>query len=242
MKKTARELLKKELGYCNIKLTEEKVNSLLLYLQFLQQENKTINLTSITNTEDIIRKHFIDSLLFGRCLNWKYIKKLIDVGTGAGFPGIPLKILNPDIDITLVEAKRKKVEFLKRLVIKLNLKQVKIVNERVEKLGKLKLFRFEYDAAVARALAILPVLCEYCLPLVHVGGVVIAGKGPQMSEGELEQGRKAALELGGRLHSIENLLLPGNVGKRKLIVIKKVKPTPKQYPRKIGKPSKFPLK
>jgi 16S rRNA (guanine527-N7)-methyltransferase len=206
----------------------------------LLEWNQRFNLTAIRDEEGIRTKHFLDS--FSCVLAWKETppQNLIDVGTGAGFPGLPLKILYPSMRLTLVESVGKKVTFCQHIVEKLGLEDVSVLHARAEDLGQLPAHREKYDWAVARAVANLPILSEYLLPLVRVGGKMLAQKG-HSGPAEAQTSEKALKVLGGRIYLVEQVHLPGVVEDRYLISVNKVSATPRQYPRKAGTPTKNPL-
>lgn len=223
--------------------TPQQVILFAHYANLLLEWNKKINLTAITKPEEIVVKHFFDSLSLLAILDpiANQSLKLIDVGSGAGFPGMALAIMRPTWQVTLVESIRKKADFLQLVVNKLGLKQVNVVRERAETLGKQKRYRESYDVAVARAVAALPVLAEYCLPFVRVGGCWVAQKGPKVKE-ELGSSRNAFGQLGGKLRAVEAISVPGMAQQtRHLIVVEKIKATSPTFPRRPGIPSKRPL-
>jgi 16S rRNA (guanine527-N7)-methyltransferase len=219
-------------------LTPAQLDQFAIYLAELQDWNARLNLTAIADAEGIVTRHFLDSL---RCaLSWgEAPANLIDIGTGAGFPGLPLKILRPALRLTLVESIGKKAAFLRHIAARLNLADVEVLVDRAEAAGRDPARREQYDVAVARAVAELRVLAEYCLPLCRVGGRFLAPKGAQL-EAEVAAARPAIAALGGRLVAIEPVELLG-AEPRSLVVIDKVAPTPPQYPRAIGVPAKRPL-
>ncbi len=209
------------------------------YMQLLLEWNEKINLTAITQKDEIILKHFIDSLTIS-----KYIQKnqrIIDVGTGAGFPGIPLKIVNPDLNITLLDSLNKRINFLNEVIDKLKLTEIEAVHGRAEDLGRNKKYRESFDVAVSRAVANLSTLLEYLMPFVKVGGTCICMKGPNI-EKELEEGKRAIVELGGRIQKIDKFYLPDSDIERNIIIIKKVNKIKDKYPRKAGTPAKEPIR
>ncbi len=213
------------------------------YANLLLEWNQKINLTSITDPDQIVIKHFFDSLSLLAVLDPIANKqlKLIDIGSGAGFPGIALAIMRPTWRVTLVESTGKKADFLNLVVNKLELKQVRVIRDRAETLGRHKQHRESYDVAVARAVAALPVLAEYCLPFVRVGGHWVAQKGPKVKD-ELTLSRNAFGQLGGKLRAVEAVTVPGMEDQtRHLIAVEKVKATPPAFPRRPGMPSKRPL-
>ena len=223
----------------NIEFTEEQLNKFCEYMNLLIEWNEKINLTSIVEPKEIILKHFIDSLTIN-----KYLKEnstLADVGTGAGFPGIPLKILRPDMKITLVDSLNKRIKFLNEVIEKLNLKDIVTVHSRIEDFGKSKNYRENFDYVTARAVANLAVLSEYLIPIAKIGGKCLCMKGNNVEE-EITSGKKAIDVLGGKIEIIDEFLLPDSDISRNIIVITKAKNTPARFPRKAGLPSKEPLK
>ena len=226
-----------------INLHEEQVKKFSQYLELLVQWNQKINLTSLKTPQEMIIKHFLDSISCIKVINKygdKKIIKVIDVGTGAGFPGLPIKIICPSIKLSLLEARKKKAMFLEKATEKMNFQQVKILNGRVETFGKGANYREKYDIAISRAVARLNVLSEYCLPLVKVGGLFIAQKGRSYRE-ETDKSLKVVQSLGGEFIGVESVRVPFINQERYLLVIKKIKHTPSKYPRKVGFPQKRPL-
>ncbi len=226
-----------------INLNEEQIKKVSRYLELLVQWNQKINLTSLKIPREIIIKHFLDSISCIKVIN-KYIDKerinIIDIGTGAGFPGIPIKIICPSIRLSLLEARKKKTIFLEKVTEEINFQKVKILNGRAETFGKGPDYREKYDIAISRAVARLNVLSEYCLPLVRVGGLFVAQKGRSYKE-EIDKALKAVQLLGGELIGVENVRIPFINQEKYLLVIKKIKDTPSKYPRKEGLPQKRPL-
>lgn len=219
-------------------LTETMQEQFEQYMNLLLEWNQKINLTAITNEDDIILKHFVDSLTI-----LKYIKEessIVDVGTGAGFPGIPIAITRKDVNVTLVDSLNKRILFLQEVVKKLDLEKVKTLHYRAEEFGQNKQYRESFDIATSRAVANLTTLVEYLLPLVKLGGICICMKGPEIDE-ELENSKKAIQILGGKIQKVESIVLPESDIKRNIVIIKKVKNTPIKYPRKAGTPSKDPI-
>ena len=208
-------------------------------MNLLLEWNEKINLTAITEQNDIILKHFIDCLTIK-----KYLKdndKIVDIGTGAGFPGIPLAIMSEANKFTLVDSLNKRVNFLNDVKEKIDLKNIEAIHSRAEEFGQNKIYREKYDIAVSRAVANLSVLSEYLLPTVKVGGKVICMKGSQVQD-EINEAKYALKELGGVIKLTDEFCLPETDMKRNIIVIEKIKNTQKKYPRKSGTPSKQPLK
>lgn len=222
-------------------LTPSQVTAFQVYETELMAWNAQFNLTAIRDVEGIRTKHFLDSLTILLALNGQTMpNSIIDVGTGAGFPGIPLKIILPRLKLTLVESVHKKAHFCEHMVEKLGLKDVLVMAERAEDVGWIANQRQSYDLAVARAVAPMAVLVEYLLPLVKLGGVVVMQKG-ESAHAEAQAAGKAIEILGGRLKQIIPVLLPGVVEERFLVVVDKVAMTSQEYPRKAGTPSKHPL-
>ena len=214
---------------------ETKFNN---YMELLLEWNEKINLTAITEKEDIILKHFKDSLTIEEFIPEN--AKVIDVGTGAGFPGIPLKIVRKDISLTLLDSLNKRIKFLDEVVNNLELENVETIHSRAEDAGMNKKYREQYDIATSRAVANLSTLLEYLMPFVKVGGSVICMKGPNIEE-ELNKAKHAISELGGEIQEIKNFKLEGTDNERNIIIIKKVKPISGKYPRKAGMPANNPL-
>lgn len=239
------EVMNSASGTIEIPLTAEDINAFRIYADMLVETNKHMNLTAITDDKGIAMLHFIDSLTLVPYVKEEQRKagkdsiSITDVGTGAGFPGIPLKILIPKIDLTLIDSLAKRLRFLDEVCGALKLSEVRTVHSRAEDAGRNKAYREKFDVAVARAVASLPVLCEYCLPLVKTGGVFLAMKGH--SEEEIKASKNAIIELGGTIEKCDVFDLPGTDNTRSVIVIRKVRPTPARYPRKAGVPSKTPL-
>ena len=228
------EKIKKIFKSNNIELNDIQVKQFKEYYSFLIEENSKYNLTSITNFDDVIEKHFIDSVY-----PYKFIKtnaKLVDIGTGAGFPGVPLKILRPDLDIILVDSLNKRINFLNELIFRLNLKGIKAVHSRAEDFALKN--REKFDFAVSRAVAAIPTLSEYLIPLVKIGGTAIFYKSMNVDE-ELKMGEKSIFTLGGAFDNKINFNIGNN--NRSLIFIKKVKNTPLTYPRGKNLPKTKPI-
>jgi len=223
-----------------IALTPTQVNMFAAYEAILLEWNTKFNLTAITEHETICVKHFFDSLTCLRVIPEQGNFSLIDVGTGAGFPGIPLKIINPSIKITLSESVGKKANFCRIAIEELRLTNAQVITGRAETIGQDKKFRESYDWVVARAVAPLPVLAEYLLPLIHIGGSMLAQKGNNVVM-EIDQAENAIRTLGGKLDSVIPITLPNGMGERTLIRIRKITPTPAKYPRLPGTPKKNPL-
>ncbi len=219
-------------------LTENQNNEFNKYMELLLEWNQKINLTAITEENDIKIKHFVDSISIA-----KYFEKgdkVIDVGTGAGFPGIPLKIVNDSLDITLMDSLNKRIMFLQEVIKQLSLTKINAIHGRAEELGRCDEFREKFDIATSRAVANLSTLLEYMMPFVKVGGKCICMKGPNVQE-EIRNSNNAITELGGKLEKIDNFILPNSDIERNIIIIKKIKKINNKYPRKPGTPSKEPL-
>ncbi len=231
------EYLHRQLG---LRLSRTQLAALTLYERELIDWNARFNLTAIRDPQEIYIKHFLDSLTCLFAMRETHHASLIDIGTGAGFPGIPLKIIVPKLHLTLVESVGKKAEFCRHVVKILDLPGVDVVQERAEVLGQHPDFREQYDWAVARAVAILPVLAEYLLPLVRVGGCMLAMKG-ESGPAEAHSAEHALRVLGGHLRQLAPVTLPGVAEERYLVIIDKMAATPSNYPRKVGVPSKRPL-
>lgn len=222
-------ILKKYCGIFDINTNDDQLEKFKSYYEFMIDYNKTTNLTSITEKKEVCIKHFLDSLLVAKSVELK--GKVIDIGTGAGFPGIPLKIINESIDLYLLDSSEKKINFLKRLSKILNLKY-ECINSRAEELSEE--YREKFDLCVSRAVASLDILSEICIPFVNVGGFFVSMKGPSFEE-EIELSKRKIVELGAEIIKIDKFILPENYGTRYLICIKKIKDTPKKYPRQYSK-------
>ncbi|MCC6148330.1 MAG: 16S rRNA (guanine(527)-N(7))-methyltransferase RsmG [Anaerolineaceae bacterium] len=223
-----------------IRLTARQMAAFELYEQELTEWNSRFNLTAIRDSDSIRCKHFLDSLSCAVAWKDKPPGRLVDIGTGAGFPGIPLKIIYPGMSLLLVDSVGKKTDFCRHLVDKLELDRVEVVQGRAEDIGRLAIHREQFDWAVARAVATLPILVEYLLPLVRIGGSILAQKG-EHGPAEAHTAEKAVHMLGGRLRQLHKIELPSVVEDRYLIIIDKIAATPPQYPRRAGIPSKKPL-
>lgn len=232
--------LREELEKQGLSLTGRSLAQFETYFELLIDWNQRMNLTAITDREGVMEKHFYDSLTPAFFADFSAVSKLIDIGAGAGFPSLPIKILFPHIKVTIVDSLNKRIHFLQELTRTLGLSDVTCIHGRAEEVAQKPDFREKYPLVMARAVARLPVLLELCLPFVQVGGEFIALKGSSGEE-EVKEGKKALHLLGGEIERLENLRLPSEESKRTLIWIKKVKSTPKQYPRKPGTPNKNPI-
>lgn len=229
---------KRELEKLEISISEEQLEQFISYYEMLIEKNKVMNLTAITDFDEVIEKHFIDSLNLFRFADLKADKTIIDMGTGAGFPGIPLKIAFPNLKITLADSLNKRILFLNDVISELGLTDIDTVHGRAEDLAKDKIYRENYDICVSRAVANLSTLSEYCLPFVKIGGQFISYKSGDCDE-EITNAKSAIFLLGGRLNQIQKFEINDN--SRSFVIIDKVNGTSKQYPRKAGLPSKKPL-
>ena len=221
-----------------IELNDRQIAQFNLYYELLTEKNKVMNLTAITEYNDVVKKHFIDSMMISRIVDMRKIRTLCDVGTGAGFPGIPLKIVYPHLHLSLVDSVGKRVNFLSEVVEKLGLEDVETIHSRTEDLAHNPKYREKYDLVTARAVASMNVLSEYCIPYAKIGGYFAAYKSGNIEE-ELNNARNAVNTLGGTIEKTDMFDLYG-MG-RSIVLIRKVKGTPKVYPRKAGTPSKNPL-
>jgi len=226
-----------ELG---VELDDFKISQFVKYKELLLYWNEKMNLTAITDEKDILLKHFVDSVSLVPFFDFDG-KKVIDVGTGAGFPGIPIKIVKPSVELTLLDSLKKRISFLENVVSEIGLSSVKCVHSRAEDGGQNKDFREKFDICVSRAVAKLSVLSEYCLPFVKNGGCFISLKGPEV-KGEIENAGKAIEILGGKIDTVKKIEIPFTDIKHTLIMIKKVRQTSIKYPRKSGRISKNPIK
>ncbi len=230
----------------SVPLSAEEIRSFQIYASMLKEKNKVMNLTAVDDDEGIAMKHFIDSLTLCPYIREEEAKAgegkqltFIDVGTGAGFPGLPVKISCPELGVTLMDSLEKRLKFLDEVIAALGLQDCSTVHSRAEDAGRNKKYREKYDIATARAVARLSVLAEYCLPLVKVGGVFLAMKAHSEDE-ETEAGKAIAL-LGGTVEKTDTFKLPGTDMERTIIVVRKIRPTPARFPRKAGTPSKTPI-
>ena len=217
----------------------EQLEQFFEYMKLLIEWNEKINLTAITEPDEIILKHFIDSITILKEI--KNDARIVDVGTGAGFPGIPLSIMNPTLKITLVDSLNKRLIFLQEVVKKLKLENIEIVHARAEELGQNKKYRESFDVATSRAVANLSTLSEYLIPLVKINGKVISMKAGDTQD-EIDGAKKAIKVLGGKIEKVDEFNLPQTDIRRTIILIKKEEKTPNKYPRKAGTPSKDPIK
>ncbi|MGN0342265.1 MAG: 16S rRNA (guanine(527)-N(7))-methyltransferase RsmG [Roseburia sp.] len=224
----------------NLELTEEKEKKFQMFYDMLVEKNKVMNLTAITEFDEVVEKHFLDNLSLIQVLDLNRSMKVLDLGTGAGFPGIPLKIMFPNLRITLMDSLNKRILFLDEVIEALGLNEVETVHARAEELARDKNYRESYDLCVSRAVANLSTLSEYCLPFISIGGKFIPYKSGEVEE-EVNQAKKAIFLLGGKIKDVVKFDLPDSDIHRSFVLIDKEKGTPKAYPRKAGTPSKSPL-
>lgn len=221
-----------------IELTNSQLNAFETYYDMLIDRNKVMNLTAITEFDEVMDKHFLDSIYLFRSIKLEADYKLIDIGTGAGFPGIPLKIVFPELKITLLDSLNKRVGFLNDVIDELNLNDIEAIHGRAEDIARDKAYRASYDIAVSRAVANLSTLSEYCLPFVKIGGKFVSYKSGDCAD-EVDNAKAAIHLLGGKINKIDEFSYSNN--SRSFIVIDKVMNTSNKYPRKAGLPSKKPL-
>lgn len=231
----------KDLDALGVTLTKEQIDQFLKYYELLVEWNGFMNLTAITDYDEVMKKHFVDSLSLIKTYDMSKKVKVIDVGTGAGFPGLALKIAYPNLQVTLLDSLNKRINFLNEVILQLGLTGVETVHGRAEDFAKPDKLREKFDLCVSRAVANLSTLSEYCLPFVKVGGEFISYKSEKINE-EMAVAQKAINILGGKFDRSEEFTLPDSDIYRNLVVIKKVKETPKKYPRKAGLPAKEPIK
>jgi 16S rRNA (guanine527-N7)-methyltransferase len=234
------ELFQDGLNNLEITLSKEQMNQFILYYELLVEWNKVMNLTAITVFDEVIQKHFIDSLSIVKAIRINQNIRLIDIGTGAGFPGIPLKIAFPDIEVVLLDSLNKRINFLNEVISKLELIKIKTIHGRAEDFSRDKEYRERFDFCVSRAVANLSSLSEYCLPYVKINGKFISYKSGKIEE-EIKYSKKAVHVLGGKIEEQVLFSLPNTDIERAFVIIKKCKETPKKYPRKAGVPTKSPI-
>lgn len=223
-----------------IHLTDKQLNQFLIFYEKLIEKNKVVNLTAITEFSEVVEKHFLDSLSLIKVVNLKNPLKILDLGTGAGFPGIPLKIAFPELEIVLMDSLNKRVLFLQEVISDLNLHKISALHGRAEEIARKIEYREQFDICVSRAVANLSSLSEYCIPFVRQGGRFISYKSGEIEE-EVLQAKKAVHLLGGKILEVEKFQLPGTDIWRSFVCVEKLRKTPKTYPRKAGTPTKDPL-
>lgn len=221
-----------------VELNEKQLDQFQRFYELLIEKNKVMNLTGITEYDEVVEKHFIDSIAIGSFE--KIDGKIIDIGTGAGFPGIPLKIAFPDIEIVLLDSLNKRIKFLNEVIEELGLEKITTIHGRAEDFAQNKEYREQFDYCVSRAVANLSTLSEYCVPFIKIGGKFISYKSGEIDQ-EVNDSKLAMSVLGGRLDKIEKFQLPNSSGGRSFVSITKIKNTAKKYPRKAGLPAKEPI-
>lgn len=232
--------IREKIGNLGIQITEEQAEQFYQYYELLVKWNEFMNLTGITEFDEVVEKHFVDSLSIAQFKNMDTVDNLIDVGTGAGFPGLPLKIVFPHLKVTLLDSLNKRIQFLNEAIAVTGLTGIETIHGRAEDFAKPGLKRESYDLCVSRAVANLSTLSEYCLPYVKLGGEFISYKSGEIAR-ELEEAKGAIFLLGGKLEECRSFELPGSDIHRSMVRIKKVNGCPKKYPRKSGLPGKDPL-
>lgn len=230
----------KDLDALSVSLTEKQIRQFLRYYELLVEKNKVMNLTAITEYEDVLKKHFVDSVSLVKALNLSCGMSVIDVGTGAGFPGLALKLAFPELKVTLLDSLNKRIHFLNEVIEELGVDDVETIHGRAEDFAKPGKLREKYDLCVSRAVANLSTLCEYCMPFVKVGGLFVSYKSEKISE-ELAFAKRAVSVLGGNVEEQVEFMLPDSDSYRNLVLIRKDRETPVKYPRKAGLPGKDPL-
>ena len=229
-----------KLSALGIVLDDRQKEQFDLFYEILVEWNEFMNLTGITEYEEVNEKHFVDSVSIVKALDMKSVKSVIDVGTGAGFPGIPLKIVFPELEVVLLDSLNKRVKFLNAVIEKLQLKGIRAIHGRAEDYAKQQEYREQFDLCVSRAVANLSTLSEYCLPYIQVGGIFVPYKSGEIDD-EVEQSKKAVRILGGNIKKVMKFELPGTDIHRSFVLIHKEQHTQKKYPRKAGIPAKEPL-
>lgn len=235
--KQLQEWMRKE----NLPCDTETMQRFGLYASLLQEWNEKMNLTAITDSEEIAVKHFLDSITGVRLIDFSKVESMIDLGTGAGFPGIPLKIMFPNLQVTLADSLNKRLTFLNSVIEQIELEEIITVHGRAEDLARNPGFRENFDLCASRAVANLATLSEYCIPFVKINGSFLSYKGPD-ADREIKEAKNAIERMGGRFEESVHFTLPPYEDERTLVLIKKEKATPKKYPRQAGTPAKKPIK
>ena len=234
------EQFEKDCKALGVTLSDEQIQQFLKYYEMLVEWNEVMNLTAITEYDEVMKKHFVDSISLCKAYDVTQNKTVIDVGTGAGFPGLALKIAFPDLQVTLLDSLNKRIKFLDEVIQRLELENIRTVHSRAEELAQKKEYREQFSLCVSRAVANLATLSEYCLPFIKKGGFFVSYKSGEVAD-ELKNAEKAIKILGGERQQPIYFNLPGTDIQRSFIIIKKTETTPKKYPRKAGTPSKQPL-
>lgn len=234
------QILEQKLGELGIKQDQNQLERFHKFYQLLIEWNKVMNLTGITEYEDVVEKHFVDSLSIIKAIDLSRIHTVIDVGTGAGFPGIPLKIAFPHLRVVLLDSLNKRIKFLDEVISQLELTEIRTIHGRAEEYARKEKYREQFNLCVSRAVANLSTLSEYCLPYIQVGGMFVPYKSGEIDD-EVEQSKKAVRILGGNIKDVMKFELPGTDIHRSFVLIHKEQHTQKKYPRKAGIPAKEPL-
>ena len=234
------QILEQKLGELGIKQDQNQLERFHKFYQLLIEWNKVMNLTGITEYEDVVEKHFVDSLSIIKAIDLSRIHTVIDVGTGAGFPGIPLKIAFPHLRVVLLDSLNKRIKFMDEVISQLGLTEIRTIHGRAEEYARKEEYREQFDLCVSRAVANLSTLSEYCLPYIQVGGIFVPYKSGEIDD-EVEQSKKAVRILGGNIKEVMKFELPGTDIHRSFVLIHKEQHTQKKYPRKAGIPAKEPL-
>ena len=234
------QILEQKLGELGIKQDQNQLERFHKFYQLLIEWNKVMNLTGITEYEDVVEKHFVDSLSIIKAIDLSRIHTVIDVGTGAGFPGIPLKIAFPHLRVVLLDSLNKRIKFLDEVISQLGLTEIRTIHGRAEEYARKEEYREQFDLCVSRAVSNLSTLSEYCLPYIQVGGIFVSYKSGEIDD-EVEQSKKAVRILGGNIKEVMKFELPGTDIHRSFVLIHKEQHTQKKYPRKAGIPAKEPL-